>query len=127
MAKPRGPHKNEESRKAFLENLGRRVAACRQARQLSQRELASSAGISQDAVSRFELGSRTPTVGTLFDLAQALGLDVSSLVDFSADDESCSPIESLLKDQPDFVRQEAVACVSSLVRVSNSARRPGPA
>ncbi|MBK8013656.1 MAG: helix-turn-helix transcriptional regulator [Deltaproteobacteria bacterium] len=123
MAKPRGPHKNEASRKAFLEQLGGRVADLRQERRLSQRDLAISAGISHDAVSAFELGKRVPTVGTLFDLARALGVDVSALVTF---DEShahdLTPIEALLKGQPSYVREGAANCVSAVVRVAEQSR-----
>lgn len=123
MAKPRGPHKNQPSRKSFLEQLGRRVAEYRQERRLSQRDLAAAAGISQDAVSRFELGTRTPTVGTLYDLARALGVDVSLLVSLDdAPSAGLSRIDALLKDQPTFVREEATNCVSAVVRVAERSR-----
>ena len=53
--------------------VGRNVRAIRQARGMTQEQLAEKSGFSQQYISDLERGRRNPTVVTLHDLAQALG------------------------------------------------------
>ena len=62
------------------ELVRQRVRALRVERGLTQEELCERAGISVDAVSRIEGGSRVPTLETLERLAHALGVGVADLV-----------------------------------------------
>lgn len=61
------------------ETLGARLRRLREAKGLSQRDLALSAGVTQAQVSRIEADEREPVAGTLFALARALD---ASLGDF---------------------------------------------
>ena len=54
------------------ELVGRNVRAVRQARGMTQEELAETSGFSQQYISGLERGLRNPTVVTLYELAQAL-------------------------------------------------------
>ncbi|MDQ6900829.1 MAG: helix-turn-helix domain-containing protein [Candidatus Dormibacteraeota bacterium] len=62
-----------EQAKAAYE-VGRMIRELREARQLSQRELAERMGTTQSVVGRLEAGGSKPTLVTLERVAQALGL-----------------------------------------------------
>lgn len=62
-----------EQAKAAYE-LGRMIRELREARQLSQRELAERMGTTQSVVGRLEAGGSRPTLVTLERIAQALGV-----------------------------------------------------
>lgn len=116
VARPRGAHRNEASRKAFLELVGGRLAACRDEFGLSQRALARKAGLSADAVGRFEAGDRSPTLGTLYDLATAMDLDVCDLL--TPDNSGRDPLQKIMRvldDQPKAVVDAVAACAKAIV------------
>lgn len=50
--------------------IGARIAAG-----LTQKQLAQRMGTTQSAIARLESGTRTPTIDTLYHLAEALGID----------------------------------------------------
>lgn len=52
--------------------VGRNVRALRQARGMTQEQLAEESGFAQQYISDLERGRRNPTVVTLYELAQAL-------------------------------------------------------
>lgn len=54
------------------ELVGRNVRAVRQARAMTQEQLAEASGFSQQYISDLERGRRNPTVVSLYELAQAL-------------------------------------------------------
>jgi transcriptional regulator with XRE-family HTH domain len=54
--------------------VGRNVKQCRLRRGLTQEELADISGFSQQYISGLESGRRNPTVVTLYELANALGV-----------------------------------------------------
>ncbi len=64
-----------EQAKAAYE-VGRMIRELREARQLSQRELAERMGTTQSVVGRLEAGGSRPTLVTLERVAQALGLQL---------------------------------------------------
>ena len=55
--------------------VGRNLARIRTAKGLTQEALAERSGFSQQYLSGLERGRRNPTVVTLYELAQALGVD----------------------------------------------------
>ena len=63
-----------------LEQTGRFIAQARQARHMTQRELAEKIGVTDKAVSRWETGRGFPEVSVLQGLADALGVSVTELV-----------------------------------------------
>jgi transcriptional regulator with XRE-family HTH domain len=60
--------------------VGRNFARLRQAKGLTQEQIAARSGFSQQYLSGLERGERNPTVITLFELAQALGVSHVDLV-----------------------------------------------
>lgn len=60
--------------------VGRNVRAIRNEREITQEELAERSGFSQQYISGLECGRRNPTVVSLFDLAQALGVQPVDLL-----------------------------------------------
>ena len=56
-------------------DIGKRVRELRRERELTITELADHAGLTRNAVSRIELGSRTPSSTTVDKLAQALEVE----------------------------------------------------
>lgn len=54
--------------------VGDNVARLRKAQGLSQEDIAERSGFSQQYISGLEQGRRNPTVVTLFEIAQALGV-----------------------------------------------------
>jgi len=60
--------------------VGRNFARLRRGKGLTQEEVAARSGFSQQYVSSLERGRRNPTVITLYELAQALGVSHVELV-----------------------------------------------
>ncbi|PJN95096.1 hypothetical protein CNY89_10525 [Amaricoccus sp. HAR-UPW-R2A-40] len=64
------------------------LAHWRKARGLSQGQLGEKAGIDQPSVSRFELGTRRPSIGQTMALAEALGIDPRELLPSRSTDQA---------------------------------------
>ena len=62
------------------ELVGRNFARLRRDKGLTQEEIAARSGFSQQYISSLERGRRNPTVITLYELAQALGVGHVDLV-----------------------------------------------
>jgi transcriptional regulator with XRE-family HTH domain len=62
--------------------LGRRVAALRGERGLSQQDLAERSGLTVEAVSRIERATREPRITTVGRIAAGLQVSMAELVDF---------------------------------------------
>ena len=60
----------------FFAAVADKVAERRQARRLSQRELAELVGTTQSAIARLERGGRPPRIDTLLRIADALDCDL---------------------------------------------------
>jgi len=60
--------------------VGRNVARLRREKGLTQEDVAARSGFSQQYLSSLESGRRNPTVITLYELAQALGVSHVALV-----------------------------------------------
>ncbi len=60
--------------------VGRNAARLRNAAGLTQEQLAERSGLSQQYISSLERGKRNPTIVTLYELAQALGVSHVELV-----------------------------------------------
>lgn len=66
-------------------NIGERLRQLREARNISMRSLASKSGLSANALSMIERGRASPSVSTLYKLAEALGISITSF--FGSDTE----------------------------------------
>ena len=73
--------KPQKKKSGLRETVRKRIRRIRAARHLTQEALCDRAGISIDAVSRIEGGSRAPTLDTLEKLAAALGVSPGALVE----------------------------------------------
>jgi len=60
--------------------VGRNIARLRREKGLTQEEVAERSGFSQQYLSSLEQGRRNPTIITLYELAQALGVSHVELV-----------------------------------------------
>ncbi len=82
---------NEESLMALYQNdavsvnIGDRLRALREERNISMRSLATRSGLSANALSMIERGKASPSVSTLYKLAEALGISITAF--FSSDVE----------------------------------------
>lgn len=63
------------------ELVGRNFARLRREKGLTQEEVAARSGFSQQYISSLERGRRNPTVITLYELAQALGVSHVALME----------------------------------------------
>jgi transcriptional regulator with XRE-family HTH domain len=70
---------------AISVNIGERLRELREARNISMRALASRSGLSANALSMIERGRASPSVSTLYKLADALGVSITSF--FSSNSE----------------------------------------
>ena len=59
-------------------NVGERLRELREARNISMRALAARSGLSANALSMIERGKASPSVSTLYKLADALGVSITS-------------------------------------------------
>ena len=59
-------------------NIGERLRELREARNISMRALATKSGLSANALSMIERGRASPSVSTLYKLAEALGISITS-------------------------------------------------
>src|SRR5690242_5554707 len=66
-------------------NIGDRLRELREARNISMRALAAKSGLSANALSMIERGKASPSVSTLYKLAEALGISITSF--FGSDKE----------------------------------------
>lgn len=61
--------------------LGRRIAALRQKRGMSQQDLAEASKLTVEAISRLERATREPRIGTLVRVAGGLGVTLPQLLE----------------------------------------------
>jgi transcriptional regulator with XRE-family HTH domain len=100
----------------------RRIRELRLERGLKQEELCERAGISADAITRIEGGSRVPTLDTLERLASALGVPPAAFFDGAAPPAErvasipMTRVVTLLETQPDNVLAIAENVVTAVVR-----------
>lgn len=67
------------AKEAHSVDVGERIRQLRQERELSMRALAALGGISANALSNIERGRTSPSVSTLYKLAEALGVPITVL------------------------------------------------
>jgi transcriptional regulator with XRE-family HTH domain len=82
-------------------DFSRRLREVREARGLSQEELARLVLLSTDALARFERGSE-PKAGVLADLARVLGVSSDLLLGVSPDAPATAPAPVPVDERPDL-------------------------
>ena len=70
---------------AISVNVGERLRELREARNISMRALATRSGLSANALSMIERGRASPSVSTLYKLAEALGISITAF--FNSDEQ----------------------------------------
>lgn len=68
--------------------VGQNFSRIRQEKGLTQEQIEELSGFSQQYLSGLERGKRNPTILTLFELAQALGVSLGELI-VTDDDKNC--------------------------------------
>jgi transcriptional regulator with XRE-family HTH domain len=110
----------------LVEVVRRRIRELRRARGLTQEELCESAGISIDAISRIEGGSRAPTLPTLERIARALQISPAAFFEVvEPPPETAQPVRlrrlvSVLERHPENVLVLAEDVVNAVVRAYRS-------
>jgi transcriptional regulator with XRE-family HTH domain len=101
--------------------IGLRVRAFRQAKGLTQAEVAERADRSVDAISSFERGKYIPSLDTAMAVARALGLTISELVGEELDRSPkrarlMGELNAAARSLPDGDLETAVELVAALTR-----------
>jgi transcriptional regulator with XRE-family HTH domain len=102
-------------------HVKRRVKELRKEQGLTQEELCEAAGLSLDAVTRIERGTREPTLGTLAKLAVALRVEPATLLSgaAAAPPQLAAPvakIATLLSARPSRVQKGAERIITAFLR-----------
>ncbi len=111
------------------EGVRQRIRELRAERGFTQEQLCERAGISVDAVSRIEGGSRVPTLETIERLAKAFSVSPAAFLEKApACSEPRQPLPlrrilSLLEGQPDEVQRLAEQAVALVLRAYSARRK----
>jgi transcriptional regulator with XRE-family HTH domain len=106
--------------------VGESIRRLRQQAGLTQGELAQRADISLDAVNRIESSRRQPNLGTLFQIAQALGVTAVQLLGETCPAPGWSPQVSRLAHFLERQRPEVVAAVEKCAKAVAEVANTGP-
>ena len=88
--------------------LGKRIKSLRKEKGLTQEELGKIINVTKVSICCYENGTRTPTLDTLIDLANSLGVDLAYLLGVDTftvaeDDPKC--FINLAKDEIELIRE----------------------
>ncbi len=72
--------RRKPKRTNLVDNLAKHMRDRRRALGITQEQLAEKSGLSTNYVARLEIADKTPSVGTLIVLSEALGVEVSELL-----------------------------------------------
>ncbi len=85
---------NEEGEKHLERAIGSQIRVFRKQLKMTAEEIAKQAGLSQGMLSKIERGVTTPSLGTLYALAQALNVSVTSLFRKYDEQRDCTFVPS---------------------------------
>jgi transcriptional regulator with XRE-family HTH domain len=94
--------------------IGKKIAALRKAKDMTQMELADKMFVSYQAVSNWERGNTMPDISKLLELSQILGVDVQELLG----SEKETTIVNKIIDKSEDIKLEEVAEVAELMKPS---------
>jgi len=100
--------------------LGPRLHAIRKARGLTLDELSERSGISKSMLSQIERGQANPTFGTLWNITQSLGLELSELVEAGAR-RPAAAIERLAANLTPTINSKDGSCVLRILSPGGTA------
>jgi len=90
------------------EALSAQARSLRQDQGLTQEEVAERSGLSVDYVEKIERGTTSPTVETVRQLAQGLGVRISTLFDLYEEDLSPEDSQTALVELTRYLRSKSV-------------------
>ena len=93
--------------------VGRNFARLRRAKGLTQEEIEARSGFSQQYLSSLERGRRNPTVITLYELAQALGVSHVELVKPDDDSKASEAAKIAREDHARLSRPSGSFCAAA--------------
>lgn len=99
-------------------DIGKKLRAARQERDLSLRELAAKVEVSASMISQIETGKANPSVRSLHSIADALGVSIDYFF-FPGQEESSLPAESVAED-----RREVTASRMRQLKFSSRSKEP---
>lgn len=85
-------------------NIGERLRELREARNISMRTLATKSGLSANALSMIERGRASPSVSTLYKLAEALGISITTFFGSDAERKQVVFLKSDQRARVSFTR-----------------------
>jgi transcriptional regulator with XRE-family HTH domain len=85
-------------------NIGERLRELREARNISMRALATRSGLSANALSMIERGRASPSVSTLYKLADALGVSITSFFNSNTDKKQVVFLQADERTRVSFTR-----------------------
>ncbi len=94
----------EQQREAVSVDVGKRLRELREARNISMRGLATKSGLSANALSMIERGKTSPSVSTLYKVADALGVPVTAFFGSLSERENAILIRSDERTRVPFTR-----------------------
>ncbi|HEX2994162.1 MAG TPA: helix-turn-helix domain-containing protein [Anaerolineales bacterium] len=89
---------------AISVNVGKRLSELREARNISMRALAARSGLSANALSMIERGKASPSVSTLYKLADALGISITSFFASEMEKKHVVFLKANQRDRVSFTR-----------------------
>ena len=96
-----------------MSEIGSKLKLMREARKLTLKQLADRVGCSAANISLIEKGNSSPSIATLKNIADSLGVNI---VDFFTENEEDEPIVMRVKDRVDVSLRDWKAKIQQLVR-----------
>ena len=96
--------------------LGLHLKSLRKDKNLTLAQLAQKSGVSRSLLSQIERGQANPTLGTLWNLSRALGLDMAEIVEeIETNEPAGATIELLTADSTPHIRQSQSGVTLSIL------------
>jgi len=104
----------------IVTRVGQRIRALRKARRLTQTALAARCGLSQESLSRMEIGKHSPSLAALDRIALALGVTPASLLDVEpythdVPEDLVERLQARLPDDPTVLRDRLAQALTLLL------------
>lgn len=109
--------------KSSAPDLGSALQDLRKAKGFTLEQLAGRSGVSKSMLSQIERGQTNPTFATLWGLTQALGVEISELIDGSQSEESASTVEHVPAHFTPTIKSQDGKCEAKILSPIGSAAK----
>jgi transcriptional regulator with XRE-family HTH domain len=118
----------QQGRTIAEERLRKRLRKLRLGANLTLAQLADEAKLSADAVAKIEAGERSPRLNTIASLSQALGVQISDLVDEEGPEMPAEVygLVQVLRSKPESVRSAVLQIARLVVETHDEDRAAAP-